>query len=368
MKKLAAAAFSLVMLILLVSCGAAPSPAESGSEVVSANVVGTDSVSLDNETKTDEKAGTAASPGETGGKNEPSAAATAAPAPSDADVSGYPAGLLGVRISDIKNTYPAPGAAYSFGFGMADEFSGTFPDVHYLAESDKYGNDMQPRDDAEYVTLFTSSENEVYPGLAVGGYYDEYRKKFSISSPEYSRDYGAYNARIDLKINGRNAKAYLFFYYADARCRSIVITLLDGFEYKSVPVAENDRDNYPVFFMGRPAEEMRSKLPDNFDTFEDFNYGNAITGIIGDSDPDRSAEPFGDDDYIRNVYIYTEEYDFLPGYPVGADCNAIGASMSEVETDEGYLGTFFVAGIFAEVYIQADGDNVTRYQCQGKQL
>lgn len=371
MKKLVAAALALVMMMLPASCGAGPSLTETVSEAVSGGAGGTDSASLNNETKADENAVTAP-PDETTAKNEPSAATTAAPAtdvaPEEIDLSGYPAALLGVRMSDLRSMYSGFGGAYSFGFGFAAELYETFPGVHYLAESGKYGDDMAPRSDAEYVTLFTSSEKDVYPGLAVGGYYDEYQKKFSISSPEYSRDYGAYYALIDLKINGRDAKAYLFFYDADARCRSIVITLLGEFEYVSVPVAENDRDNYPVFFMGKQAEEMRRKLQDNFGTYPDFNYGHSITGIISDSDPDRSAEPFSDDDYIGNVYIGTKKYDFLPGYSIGADCDDIGAEISEAEPDTGYLGTFFVAGIFVEVYVDVSNGSVTWYNCYGKQL
>ena len=365
MKKLVAAALALVMLMLLASCGAGPSSTETVSEAVSGGAGGTDSASLNNEAKADENAVTAP-PDETTAKNEPSDATTAAP--DDVDVSGYPAALLGVRMSDIRSRYSGIGAAYSFGFGWADQFYETFPGVHYLAESGRYGDDMEPRGDAEYVTLFTSSEKDVYPGLAVGGYYDEYQKKFSISSQEYSRDYGAYYALINLKINGRDAKAYLFFYDADARCRSIVITLLGEFEFISVPVAENDRDNYPVFFMGRQAEEMRRKLKDNFSTYSDFNYGHSITGIISDSDPDRSSEQFGDDDYIGNVDIGTKDYDFLPGYSVGADCDVIGAEISEAEPDTGFLGTFFVAGIFVEVYVDVSNGSVTWYNCHGKQL
>lgn len=371
MKKLVAAALALVMLMLPASCGAGPSLTENVSEAVSGGAGGTDSASLNNETKADENAVTAP-PDETTAKNEPSAATTAVPAtdvaPEEIDLSGYPAELLGIRMSDIRSRYSGIGAAYSFGFGFADQLYDTFPGVHYLAESGRYGDDMEPRGDAEYVTLFTSSEKDVYPGLAAGGYYDEYQKKFSISSRAYSRDYGAYYALIDLKINGRDAKAYLFFYDADARCRSIVITLLGGFEYVSVPVAENDRDNYPVFFMGRQAEEMRRKYQDDFSTFSDFNYGHSITGIIGDSDPDGSAEQFGEDDYIGNVHIGTEKYDFLPGYSVGADCDDIGAELSEAEPDTGYLGTFFVAGIFVEVYVYVGSGSVTEYVCHGKQL
>nr|MCR5782022.1 hypothetical protein [Clostridia bacterium] len=106
----------------------------------------------------------------------------------------------------------------------------------------------------------------------------------------------------------------------------------------------------------------------NFSAYSDFNYGHSITGIVYDSDPDRSSEQFGDDDYIGNVHIATKEYDFLPGYSVGADCDDIGAEISDAEPDTGFLGTFFVAGIFVEVYVYVSNGSVTQYVCHGKQL
>ena len=318
----------------------------------------------------------AGAPTETAAAETGTSAATIAAEPvtqPEVDVSAYPVGLLGQNVKEVQAQHPFGNNIF---FDHCEEcaFDDWYPGVSYLYSSfDRDENDLRtPTDDAVFETLYTSSDTELYPGLKTGSGYQDYARAFSLSDCDYNREFCAYTATCRFPVNGKTATAYLFFFHADSVCHSIIITVLDKLDFKTLDVEENDRENYPVLFVGRSALEMKQKYKEAYCDISEYDTKLRKHMYLG-VEPEEGYEekPIDPDALIKGLFLFSDEYEALPGIRIGDSAAAAGFEGEEDEmTGETVYpcDVILVGGFFLEPYITGRDGNFASFQFNCKQL
>ena len=280
------------------------------------------------------------------------------------DVSAYPVWYIGKSISEL--------GGMSFGSSstingqpncelLNEEHNEIFPGVNYIYSDGAYeGGQQNPN--ALLVSVYTSGDKELYPGLAAGRSYNEYRQSFAVSELAYSEDYGCYYATSRFIVNGRDVTAYLFFYEKISLCTTIIMTAEDELHFSSVSVPENERELYPVFYLGRNALSMKAKYGDDLYFADGNDTAERKTALLIKPDEELESEKAGETARIKNVQINLPGANILPGLRFSDSAEDYFATFRKAgespelssEGDGAYLGTVFIAGYFAECFITLD--------------
>lgn len=335
MKKAVSIILALVLILSLAACGA---PAESRPD---AGTTGEESTS---ETLT-----TAVSDG----LNEVIT-----------DLGGYPADMLGRKTSAFEEAF-GPAGSCTFANGRADMLCDEYPNISFFWKGAGTGGTF----DGVIYTLLSVNDIEVYPGLAVGKTYDEYAGAFVLTPCEYDENYACYVASGKFIINGRDAVAYLFFGDKDSSANSVLMTVNEKPEFSTIPVKEDERDSYPLLYLGRSVPEMQEHFGDYLFVGDDFDDEVRKTAYITDGEyAGRIEADVSGKTIVKNVIFSTGRYEVLPGIKVGDSAEKSGVENLDEYQDSYYYGSYLVAGYLAEIYVNVENDKITSFSCLCKQL
>ena len=285
------------------------------------------------------------------------------------DVSAYPAWYLGKLFSDLNGLQCGSTTTVNGQQNcelLGEDHNSVFPGVFFLFGEGAYGETGSLNPDALLTTVYTSGEAELYPGLSAGRSYNEYKQGFSISDLAYSEAYGCYFATSLFIVNGRDVTAYLFFYDKISLCTSVLMTVADKLDFSTIETAENERELYPVFYIGRNALSMKAKYGDDLYFGDDYDTAERKTAMLLKPDEELESEKVEETARIKNVMIYLPDYNVIPGVKVSsakeeyfAAFRKAGESPEESEEGGAYLGTLFIAGYFVECFAMADEEDDT---------
>lgn len=290
------------------------------------------------------------------------------------DLTGYAVTFIDRNIANTEEEYGPLGSSITLGKGydmMIDGFEG----IHFLANEKAYNDEHGISDkSAAFETLYTSAATEVYPGLAAGKTYEEYKKIFVMSPLVYNGDYACFVSETKLMLGSKKATAYLFFYDAGSPCTSLVITAAEKLDYKTIAVKEDERANYPILFLGRSAREMKDTYGGKVNlSLDDFDTPVKRTAYFIDSN-EKNEETFEEGATVKNVIIRSDSCNILPGIKIGdsaeetAEKYGFKYGYSEESGEDYLIGTVFISGYFAELYFDVENGRITGVSCLCKQL
>ncbi len=290
------------------------------------------------------------------------------------DVSAYPSWYLGKRPADLQGM--------SFGSStlvngqpdclLNDEnHNQVFNEVFFLMSEGAYDEDgTGPSPDSLFVSVYTSKETELYPGLAPGKSFNEYEQVFPLSGLAYSEDFCCYFSTADFIVNGRDVTAYLFFYDKISLCTSILMTIDDELNFSTISVPENERELYPVLYIGRNALSMKAKYGDDLYYFDPDDTPEKKSALLIKPDEEFESEKVAETSRVKNVIITLPDYDIIPGLKKSSTREEYYAAFRKTgespvpSKGEGtaYLGTLFIAGYFVECFAVDDIEDETKFE------